>query len=109
MESLKSFTPWLFRIAMLIHGVLYHWDSVNKFDFDKGFFISLCWFLCCIGLFVGGFLKTASATIISSFGLVILSFFYILSDFNGDFNLTLSTQLLVLSIAFYFLTYGGKS
>lgn len=109
MESLKSFTPWLFRISILIHGVLYNWANVKDFGFDKGFFISLLWLACSIGIFVGGFLKTASTTVISSFGLVILSFFYILTDFNGDFNLTLSTQLLVLSIAFYFLTYGGRS
>lgn len=109
MESLKSFTPWLFRISMLIHGILYHWDSVRDFGFDKTFFISLLWFACSVGLFAGGFIKNSSTTIISAFGLVLLSFFYILTDFSGDFNLTLSTQLLVLSISFYFLTYGGKA
>lgn len=109
MESLKSFTPWLFRIAILLHGILYHWDSVQDFGFDKNFFISLIWFACSIGLFVGGFLKTNATTIISAFALVILSFFYIITDFSGNITVTLSSQLLVLSIAFYFLTYGGKS
>lgn len=94
---------------MMVHGILYHWKSVRDFGFDKTFFISLVWFLLSTGLFTGGFMKTATLTVISSLGLVILSFYYILTDFNGDFSLTLSTQLLVLSIAFYFLANGNKS
>ena len=112
MEPLKNIMPvthWLFRVAMLIHGILYHWKSVKAFGFDKTFFISLVWFVLSIGLFAGGFMKTTTVTVISSLGLVILSFYYIITDFNGDFSLTLSTQLLVLSIAFYFLANGNKS
>jgi len=112
MEPLKNIMPvthWLFRVSMLIHGILYQWNSVKNFGFDKTFYISLVWFSLSIGLFVGGFMKTTTLTVISSLGLVILSFYYIISDFNGDFSRTLSTQLLVLSIAFYFLANGNKS
>lgn len=108
MKSAAPIANWLFRVSFLLYGVLGNWDTFETFELSsKKFILGTLFIVLSILLFIGGFLKTNTMTVLSALGLVCLSVSTIIVS---DVKLTqvLATQLLVLSVAFYFLTAGNN-
>lgn len=110
MKSAAPIANWMFRVSFLLYGVLHNWQTFNTFAFDKNFILGTLFMLLSVLLFVGGFLKTNTMTVLSALGLVCLSVSQIIISWNGDLNLTqvLAQQLLLVSVAFYFLAAGNN-
>ncbi len=111
MQALKSAGPianWLFRVSFLLYGVLSNWQTFNTFEFtSKPFILGTLFMVLSMLLFVGGFLKTPTMTVLSALGLVCLSVSQIIISWNGDLSQVLAVQMLIVSVAFYFLATGN--
>lgn len=111
MEPMKSAAPianWMFRVSFLLYGILHNWNTFNTFEFDKQFVLGTLFMLLSVLLFIGGFLKTNTMTVLSALGLVCLSVSQIIISWNGDLSQVLAVQLLLVSVAFYFLASGNN-
>lgn len=112
MEPMKSAAPianWMFRVSFLLYGILANWNTFNTFDFDsKKFVLGTIFMILSALLFIGGFLKTNTMTVLSALGLVCLSVSQIIISWSGDITQVLAVQLLLLSVAFYFLASGNN-
>lgn len=111
MEPMKSAAPianWMFRVSFLLYGILHNWNNFNRFELDKQFVLGTLFMLLSVLLFIGGFLKTNTMTVLSSLGLVCLSVSQIIISWNGDLSQVLAVQLLLVSVAFYFLASGNN-
>lgn len=112
MQALKSAGPianWLFRVSFLLYGVLSNWGTFNTFEFtSKSFILAVLFMILSVLLFVGGFLKTPTMTVLSALGLVCLSVSQIIISWNGDLSQVLAVQMLLVSVAFYFLATGNS-
>lgn len=108
MKSAAPIANWLFRVSFLLYGVLANWAVFNTFELSsKAFILGTIFMLLSILLFVGGFMKTNTMTVLSALGLVCLSVSQIIISWNGDLSQVLAVQLLILSVAFYFLAAGN--
>lgn len=112
MEPMQSAAPianWMFRVSFLLYGVLSNWAIFNTFEFSsKPFILGTIFMILSILLFIGGFMKTNTMTVLSALGLVCLSVSHIIISWSGDISQVLAVQLLILSVAFYFLASGNK-
>jgi len=111
MQAMKSAAPianWLFRVSFLLYGVLANYNIFMSFDFgSKAFVLGTIFMILSILLFIGGFFKTNTMTVLSALGLVCLSVSQIIISWNGDLSQVLAVQLLIVSVAFYFLATGN--
>lgn len=112
MEPMKSAAPianWMFRISFLLYGVLSNWHTFSTFDFgSKHFVLGTIFMVLSVLLFIGGFFKTHTMTVLSALGLVCLSVSQIIVSWSGDISQVLAVQLLLVSVAFYFLASGNN-
>ncbi|MCG9909705.1 MAG: hypothetical protein MH137_00260 [Flavobacteriales bacterium] len=112
MNAMKSAAPianWLFRVSFLLYGVLANYQTFSSFDFtSKAFVLGTLFMVLSVLLFVGGFFKTDTMTVLSALGLVCLSVSQIIISWNGDITQVLAVQLLIVSVAFYFLAGGNN-
>lgn len=108
MKSAAPIANWLFRISFLLYGVLANYKIFMSFDFgSKAFVLGTIFMVLSILLFIGGFFKTNTMTVLSALGLVCLSVSQIIISWNGDLSQVLAVQLLIVSVAFYFLATGN--
>lgn len=108
MKSAAPIANWLFRISFLLYGILANLKTFETFDFSsKSFILGTLFMVLSILLFVGGFLKTNTMTVLSALGLVCLSVSTIIIS-DVELSQVLAVQLLLVSVAFYFLASGNN-
>lgn len=109
MKSAAPIANWMFRVSFLLYGILYNWEVFNTLAFtSKSFVLAAIFIVLSVLLFVGGFMKTTTMTVLSALGLVCLSVSHIIIQWNGNISQALAVQLLILSVAFYFLASGNN-
>ena len=108
MKSAAPIANWMFRISFLLYGVLANWAVFNTFDItSKPFILGTLFMVLSILLFIGGFFKTNTITVMSALGLVVLSVSTIIIS-DVELSKVLAVQLLLVSVAFYFLVSGNN-
>lgn len=108
MKSAVPIANWMFRVSFLLYGILSNWSTFYSFEFtSKDFVLGTIFMVLSILLFVGGFMASNGMTVLSALGLVCLSVSHIIVSWNGDLSQVLAVQLLILSVAFYFLSSGN--
>ncbi len=110
MEPIKSFVPlakWLLRVALLVFAYVVYYENVMAFDFSsKYFYISLAMIVMTILLFFGGFLSSATLTVISGALIFLLS---VAQMFLSGISLATVFQFYTpAALGFYFLARGNK-
>ena len=113
MKPLKSITPlamWLMRIAVLLFVYQAFFESINTLNFKVlEFYISAAFTVFSLLLFVGGFLKTSSLTVLSALCLFILSVYKIVDISSAGLGLTLAMFGLFATISLFFIAAGNKT
>lgn len=112
MKPLKGILPlstWLMRIAIMLFVYLAFFDTIKSLQFKSvDFFIALAFGVFSLLLFVGGFVKSQTLTVVSALILLIVSVFEIVDVSKAGLNATLSIFALVASISLYFLAAGNS-
>lgn len=115
MKPIKSFaliSHWSLRISILLFMIALFLPIAKTIDFQHlTIFILIAFMYCLFGilLFIGGFQKNASLTVISAIIVFLISVYFIVTKYNGsilDFNFII--YMFPLSISLYFLASGNN-
>lgn len=108
-KGLAVFAAWGLRSALLFSLYIMFWPEVNNWSFDNmNYFIALGFLLSGIVLFISGFTKKSSGTIISSLVIAILMGYQIFVNWNGIGELA-AIWIFILASSLYFVANGNKS
>jgi hypothetical protein len=111
MKPVRSFFPlasWLMRLAIVLYAFLRYLDVVV--DFDLGtviFYIALLQVVFATLLFVGGFVRKHSLTVVSALILLIVTVYQSIVVAGGGLTEELAVLILYATVALYFLTKGN--
>jgi len=111
MKTVKSLYPlstWAMRIGIAFFVYAKFSDIVFQLNFNNfSFYIALLFVVFGFLLFVGGFIKKSSLTMISSLVLLFLSIYKIIL-LSSTVNISISIYILILSISLLFLSKGNN-
>ncbi len=108
-RSLQGLSGWLLRAGLVLFIIEAHYKTFIGFNYKvSGFYFSLLFLMAGLLLFIGGFLKNSSLTVVSGFVLFILSIINIILVFNGVIGEYLLDEYIILSLALFFLSNGNK-
>ncbi len=100
---------WLLRISILVFLFYYHLSVFASFNFNfPGFYVSSLYIIFGVLLFIGGFINTATLTVVSGLIIFILSTYKIIILFDGNLSNHVIMYLMPASIGFYFFSRGNK-
>lgn len=109
LKSARRIANWLFRISFLLFGVLSNWKTSASFNLNsKSSVLGLVFMVLSILLFIGGFMKKHTMTVVSALGLVCLCVLQIILSWNGSISQDFAAQMIIGSVAFYFLANGNS-
>ena len=113
MKPVKSFTPlalWVLRIMiiLLVYSISFPIIFHMKPAFNIAFIFHLLFMISGIFLFIGGFLRKHTMTLISSIALATLSFYKILDIFTLNFSYLWLLYGFSFATALLFLSIGNK-
>jgi hypothetical protein len=110
MKPIKSLIPlakWLLRITAVVIVYQTYFYTAISFSFKGlGYFIALAMFVFVVLLVIGGFMKTAKLTVVSSL-LILVTCLVVLFGVAGFSIANLFNILPLASIAFYFMSRGN--
>ncbi len=111
MKPVKSLEPtakWLLRIGVLLFVVAHYWDIFKKFEINSiHSLLILLFFLFGTLLFIGGFRKNASLTVVSGLLVFAISAYYIIRGFAGVFDQDLLLYIFPASVGLFFFSKGN--
>jgi hypothetical protein len=105
----KGFANWLLRLSLV--GIILIVQVPEVLDLNLStlpFYFALIETIAAIFLFVGGFSKSQSITVISALILVITLFIVLIESWPGTLNTMVLHNFLLFSVGFYFLTNGNR-
>jgi hypothetical protein len=107
MQPIKALLPvsiWLMRIGLLLYAYDEYFKQFTKFHLDKvDFYIAALFLIFSAIIFVTGFKRRATLTVISSFVVTLISIYNIINNIDGGLDSALILNFLIASIAVYFL------
>ncbi len=111
-KSLANIASWTLRISILLFMVALFYPIVKEINFQSlSVYILLVflYFLFGLLLFIGGFQRNSSLTVISAIVVFLISIYFLISKYNGTI---LSDTFLIytfpFSIALYFIARGNN-
>ncbi len=110
MKGAVPFASWVMRIALILVIFLTNFHAAEAFF--KGAhglenLLALGALVVAVFLFVGGFLRNWTMTIVSGLILTIVFVILIIINWNGIFNLNFAFLLLLAAASFYFVAAGN--
>jgi hypothetical protein len=112
MKPIKSLSPvaeWLMRSGIVLFAVLYYLEILEVKNFKSVmFYISLGFILFSFLLFVGGFLRKTSLTMISSIVLILLTGYQTVIFVKSGIDYNFAVFVIIGSVLFHFLANGNK-
>ena len=108
MQPIKALMPvsiWLMRIGLLLYAYEEYFHRLSKFQLSKvEFYIAALFLIFSAIIFVTGFVKKATLTVISGFIITFISIYNILNVVDRGLDMELIINLLIAGIAIYFLS-----
>ena len=107
-KSGKGIANWLLRIALV--AILYNLynNILSTFALANiSYLVALSILIFGILIIIGGFIAKPTLTIISGLVITCLTIYKIIISFNGTIDHYLVSQLIPLTIGFYFFTNGN--
>ena len=112
LKSLTNIACWTLRISVLLFMIVLFYPIVKEIDFQSlslYILIAFLYFLFGVLLFVGGFQKNSSLTIISAIIVFLISIYFLISKYNGTIlSETYLVYIFPFSIALYFMANGNN-
>lgn len=107
-KSLEPLSKWLLRIGVLLFVVAHYWDAFKKFEVKSiQNLLILVFFLFGALLFVGGFRKNGSLTVVSGLLVFGISAYFIIRGFGGVFDKDLLFFIFPASAGLFFCAKGN--
>lgn len=108
MQPIKALMPvsiWLMRVGLLLYAYEEYFQRFSKFQLSKvEFYIAALFLIFSAIIFVTGFVKKATLTVISGFIITFISIYNILNVVDRGLDMELIINLLIAGIAIYFLS-----
>ncbi len=115
MKPIKSFAliaSWCLRISILLFMLVMYWDEFKNIDFQHLTLNTLLAFVYClfgILLFIGGFQKNASLTVISAIIVFLISIYLLFTAYKGTvLDIYFLIYVFPFSIGLYFVSNGNN-
>jgi len=115
MKPIKSFAliaSWCLRISILLFMLVMYWSEFKNIDFQHLTLHTLLAFVYClfgILLFIGGFQRNASLTVISAIIVFLISIYLLFTAYKGDvLDVSFLIYVFPFSIGLYFLSNGNN-
>ena len=112
MKPVKTFEPlakWILRISVLIFVIVNYWDVFKQFNLKNiNSILASIFLIFGILLFIGGFRKNNSVTVISGLLVFAISTYFIVRGFNGIFDKQLLTFIFPASVGLFFMSKGNN-
>jgi hypothetical protein len=111
MKPVKSLIPvaeWLMRSGLLLFAVLYYLEIIEVKNFKSVmFYVSLGFILFSFLLFVGGFLRKTSLTVISALILILLTGYQAVIFVKSGIDYNFAVFVIIGALLFNFLAKGN--
>lgn len=108
MQPIKALLPisvWLMRIGLLLFAYEEYFHRFSKFQLSKvEFYIAALFLIFSAIIFVTGFVKKTTLTVISGFIITFISIYNILNVVDRGLDVDLIINLLIAGIAVFFLS-----
>lgn len=108
LKSLEPLSKWLLRAGVLLFVIIHYWDTFKQFEIHNIYnLLILLFFLFGVLLFIGGFRKNGSLTVISGLLIFAISAYFVIRGFNGVFDKDLLFFIFPASTGLFFLSKGN--
>lgn len=108
-KSLYGISTWILRIAVLVILYMIFFVELRNPDFNnKNFWISSAYVFSGILLFIGGFLKKSTVTIISSVLLIAGCIYKVVLYYFFSTGHFIAIYFVLFSLALFFLSNGNR-
>ncbi|MDA3952468.1 MAG: hypothetical protein PF485_02405 [Bacteroidales bacterium] len=108
MQPIKALLPvsiWLMRIGLLLYAYDEYFNTMTKFHLDDlHFYIAVLFLISAAIIFVTGFIYKATYTVLSGLVITLISAFNIIDNLEGGLDTTLIINIIIASLAIYFLS-----
>lgn len=115
MKPIKTFAliaSWSLRISILLFMIAMYWGDFKNINFQHLTAYTLIVFVFClfgILLFIGGFQKNASLTVISAIVVFLIAIYFLVTTYSGSIlNINFLIYIFPFSIALYFVSNGNN-
>lgn len=109
MKGIYPIALWLVRLTIVMLVYEYFFKTVQTFNLKSiHFFVALAYSLFAVLLLVGGFLKSATLTIISGWVLFGVSVYQIIIHINAGLTTENAFYAFFAAVALLFATGGNK-
>jgi hypothetical protein len=108
-KRLFPLANWLMRFAVVLFVLLTYWKSFSAFNFQSVmFYFSAIYVVFSTLLFVGGFLRKDSLTVLSSLLLILVTGYHAFLNLESKLDHNFAVYVVLGSIFVYFFTTGNK-
>ncbi len=112
MKPIKALIPvaeWLMRSGLLLFAVLYYLEIIEVKNFKSVmFYVSLGFVLFSFLLFIGGFLRKTSLTVISALVLILLTGYQAVIFVKAGVDYNFAVFVIIGALLFGFLAKGNN-
>lgn len=113
LKGLTAFALWLLRISLVLFAISNFWNYITSFSFQNIYSIfAFLFILSSILLFLGGFWKKNTTTVLSALVMVAFSIYHLFDIYEG-ISLQMFTQYsiwtTILGISLLFAAVGNKA
>lgn len=107
MKPIKALLPvsvWLMRIGLILYAYIEYFKTFTKFHLDDlHFYIAVLFLISAVLIFVTGFIYRATYTVLSGLVITLISVYNIIDNFGGGLDSTLIINIIIASLATYFI------
>ena len=108
MQPIKAFLPvsiWLMRTGLLFFAYEEYFKTFSDFHLSKvEFYIAALFLIFSAIIFITGFIKKITLTVISGFAITLLSIYNLIGVIDKGLNMELIIYLMIAGIAIYFIS-----
>ena len=109
-KNLEPIAKWILRCAAVVYVFSLYYKSLQSFEFSNiHYLLNFIYCLFFVLLFIGGFQKGNTLTIISGIVVSLISVYKVYWEFNGSFlDTQLYVFLMLLGIGVFFTSRGNS-
>jgi hypothetical protein len=113
MKPIKALLPvsvWLMRIGLILYAYIEYFRTFTKFHLDDlHFYIAALFLISAVVIFVTGIIYKAAYAVLSGLVITLISVYNIVENLGGGIDNTLVINIIIASLATYFLaSTSGK-
>lgn len=109
LKGLQTIASWLMRFAVVFFVILTYWKTFTFFNLKSVmFYVSALYITFSILLFLGGFLRKASLTVVSALVLTLVTGYHAFLNLESKLDNNFAVYVMLGSIFVYFLATGNK-